>query len=228
MWVCGDAGLGGVLISSVVQHSWSLNLNCCPKEARAGYGGKAPGAESTLACSTRGDGDPMHLWAVGSTEGCSWLWGAPTLLPCLAPLSPKPPVSRAKVEPSVLLLQVEGTMPRMDGLAGAMPGMSWREGNKAGDIWLSRTNARDVDGWDNTRHVWLSRDDARDAWPGSEYTRDVGGNDTRDIQLGKKGGCMLGGLGVRGRACRGRPGNTSCHRAHGRCLSAAGPGSRHR
>lgn len=103
--------------------------------------------------------------------------------------------------------------------------MSWLGRDKAGDIWLSRTNARDVDGWDNTRHVWLSRDDARDAWPGREYARDVGDDDTRDIHLGKKGGCMLG---VRGRACRGRPGNTSCRRAHGRCLSAAGPGSRHR
>lgn len=66
----------------------------------------------------------------GALRDAAGYGGAPALLPCLAPLSPKLPVRRAKVEPSVLLLQVEGKMPRMDGLAGAMPGMSWGEGNK--------------------------------------------------------------------------------------------------
>lgn len=94
--------------------------------------------------------------------------------------------AESKVGPGVLLLQVEGTMPRMCGLG---QGQCWEclggrgtRNDNAGDIWLSRTNARDIDGWDNTRAVSLSRDVARDAWPGREDTRDVdGGDGTRDI-----------------------------------------------
>lgn len=61
-----------------------------------------------------------------------------------------------------------------------MPGMSGLAEN-AGDVWLCRTNARDSDGCENRRDVWLSRDD--------------GGDDSRDVQPGGRGGCVLEGTG---------------------------------
>lgn len=120
-----------MLISCMVQHGWSLN--CSPREAGVvvrWVTGERQLGQSPLACSTLGDGDPMHPWVVGSTDGCTWLWGASALPPCLAPLSPKPPASGAKAWSGVLLLQVEGTMPRTCGLAVTMPRMSWGGGGQ--------------------------------------------------------------------------------------------------
>lgn len=85
----------------------------------------------SLNRSSSGTGAAV-LWvtrAVGSTDGCTWLGGG--LQPShLTAWSTKPPGSRAKAMPGVLLLQAEGTMPRARGLAGTMPGMSWVEGDK--------------------------------------------------------------------------------------------------
>lgn len=74
-------------------------------------------------------------------------------------LSPKPPVSREKAGPGVLLLQVQGQCQGY--LAGRGTRIdTWLADSRAGDSWLSGAFARDVDGWDK-RRVWLSRDNAR-------------------------------------------------------------------